>query len=146
MKRTSHARQIAMKSLFAMSLVSADLEETLAFLSAEESLIVEVTSIAREMARGTHERIDEIDRIIQAHLRRWDYSRVGNVEKAILRLAVYEMVYCPKTPVKVALNEALELGKEFTTRQSVRFINGVLDKVARQARQDGKDDKPVPSH
>jgi len=117
-----------------MDLVAADIEEILEFLRVEDSVPRDTLQVARELAKGAFTHLEEIDRLIKEHLRKWDYSRVGNVEKSILRIAVFELLHTPKTPAKVAINEALELGKQFTTWQSVRFLNAVLDKLARQIR------------
>jgi N utilization substance protein B len=134
MKKRSLARQLAMKSLFQMTLVSADLEEALEYLRDQESAARDVIDYSRRLAQGAFTHRDEIDGRIRDHLHRWDFSRVGNVEKCILRIAVYELLHESGTPTKVIINEAVELGKEFTTQQSVRFINGILDRVARTAR------------
>jgi N utilization substance protein B len=132
MNKRSLARQVAMKCLFQMHLVKADLDEALQYFKEQESLADDVLAYAHTLASGAYTHRDEIDGIIRRHLHKWDYDRVGNVEKAILRLGVFELSRQPNTPPKVALNEAVELAKEYTTQKSVRFVNGVLDNVARE--------------
>lgn len=129
MKKRTQSRQVAMKCLFQMTLVGADLEEALEYFHSEEGVPTDVLDFARELAHGAHIHREQIDNTMRPHVEGWDYERIGHVEKAILRLAVYELLFRPDIPRKVTLNEAIELGKEFTTSQSVRFLNGVLDAV-----------------
>ena len=77
--------------------------------------------------------LSEIDEQINGASKGWKTSRMSKVDLAILRLAVYEMSYDEKIPVKVAINEAIELGKAFGGEESAHFINGILGKLAKQA-------------
>ena len=143
MNKRSLARQIAMQCLYQMDLVKADLDEALEYFKETESTPDDVLVLARGYADGAFTHRDEIDNIIRRHLHRSDFERVGKVEKAILRLGVHELLHRSDTPSKVALNEAVELAKEFTTQKSVRFVNGVLDQVAKELRPaGGKKPKP----
>lgn len=81
-------------------------------------------------ARAIAERADEIDGIINEHTTGWKTSRMNKVDLSILRLAVYEMKWDEDVPVKVAINEAVELGKRFSGDEGPSFINGVLGKLA----------------
>lgn len=79
------------------------------------------------------EHVEEIDRMLNETSEGWKTSRMGKVDLAILRLAVYEMFFDEEVPVGVAINEAVELGKRFGTDDSSSFINGILGKLARKA-------------
>lgn len=79
------------------------------------------------------EHLEEIDRMLNETSEGWKTSRMGKVDLAILRLAVYEMFYDEDVPVGVAINEAVELGKRFGTDDSSSFINGILGKLAKKA-------------
>ena len=140
MNKRSQARQIAMQVLYQMDLVKADLDDALVYFQDQENTGEDVLVLARTLADGAFSHREQIDNIIRRHLHKWDYDRVGKVEKAILRLGVYELLHQAKVPSKVALNEAIELAKEFTTQKSVRFVNGVLDNCAKEIRP-----KPAPS-
>ncbi|GAB4317005.1 MAG: hypothetical protein Kow0074_05320 [Candidatus Zixiibacteriota bacterium] len=72
---------------------------------------------------------EEIDRTIRNHAQKWDFGRIGQIEKNILRLSIAELRYCLDTPPKVAINEALELAKDYVGDHSLAFINGILDRV-----------------
>lgn len=71
----------------------------------------------------------EIDRIIDKYSENWRVERMNIVDRNILRLAVYELIYCQDIPPKVTLNEAIELGKKYGTEESGSFINGILDRI-----------------
>jgi len=86
---------------------------------------------------GTVEYIDILDEKIQKHLESWDYTKIGKVEKAILRLASYEIII-EKTDKAIIINEAIELAKELADDNSPKFINGVLDAIAKEAIQKDK--------
>lgn len=82
------------------------------------------------LVAGVVENIEEIDRIIGQASLNWRIERMAMVDRNILRLATYELMAVRETPVKVVLNEAIELGKKYGTEESSAFVNGVLDKVA----------------
>lgn len=75
---------------------------------------------------GVKEHQDELDSIIEKHLKRWTVNRIAKTDLVILRLALFEMLYISDIPAKVSLNEALEIAKTFSDDESRRFINGVL--------------------
>lgn len=79
---------------------------------------------------GVKEHISEIDEMIAAAAKGWTIDRMSKVDLAILRLAIYEMKYSEETPVSVAVNEAVELAKKFSSDQAPAFINGILGKLA----------------
>ena len=81
-------------------------------------------------AEGIAEKVDEIDQIINENTTGWKTSRMNKVDLSILRLAVYEMKWDEDVPVKVAINEAVELAKRFSGEEGPAFINGVLGKIA----------------
>lgn len=77
------------------------------------------------------ERLEDIDRCIEENLRGWSLHRLARVDRAILEVAVYEMLFIPSIPHQVSINEALEIAKRFSNQESARFINGVLASVYR---------------
>ena len=133
MNKRSQARQIAMQCLYQMDLVKADLDDALEYFKQQDTA-EDVLDLARPLADGAFSHREQIDNILRRHLHRSDFERLGKVEKAILRLGVYELLHQLAVPPKVALNEAVELAKEFTTQKSVRFVNGVLDNCAKELR------------
>lgn len=84
---------------------------------------------ATALIEGVSEHQSEIDALISAHSEQWRAERLAEVDLAVLRLAVYEMCFCDDIPVAVAIDEAVELAKEYSTQDSSRFVNGVLSGV-----------------
>jgi transcription antitermination protein NusB len=95
-----------------------------------------VRAFAEELFSGTVSRLAEIDPLISESAEHWRLSRMAVVDRLILRLAVYELLYSPQTPAAVIINEALELARTFSEDEAVRFVNGILDRVRRKVRKE----------
>ena len=94
----------------------------------------EARSFAASLVRGAKTQQAKIDAIIAESTEHWDLERMAVVDRNILRMAVYELLYEPGVPAKVAINEVIEIAKKFGTAESSRFINGVLDRIHRELR------------
>jgi len=81
------------------------------------------------LIRGTIEHRDECDKIIKQHAKNWDLHRIAAVDRNVMRLAIYEMLYRDDIPPVVSINEAVDIAKKFSTQDSGKFVNGILDKV-----------------
>lgn len=92
---------------------------------------------ARSLVHGVVSHMDELDATIARFSRHWKISRIANVDLTILRLGVFEMLHVPDVPVRVAINEAIELAKDFGDDNSRNFINGILDGVAKNLNTQG---------
>ena len=79
--------------------------------------------------KGVHAHQEEVDEIITRHLMHWKLERLTRTDRGLLRMAVFEMKFNPDIPEKVAINEAVEIGKKFGGEESSRFLNGVLDAI-----------------
>lgn len=88
---------------------------------------------AREIVDGVVDHQDEIDELISSYAQGWTIERMPNVDRAVLRLASWEMLYNPEVPSAVAIDEAIELAKLYSTEDSARFVNGVLGKISQHA-------------
>lgn len=86
---------------------------------------------AEEIIKGTIEKLQEIDQLIQSNTTGWAKERIAKVDLAILRLALYEILFRDDIPDSVAINEAIELAKKYSTDDSGSFVNGVLGKIVR---------------
>jgi N utilization substance protein B len=84
---------------------------------------------ANDLLRGTLEKKAEIDAKITSLADNWDFARLAVVDRNILRLALYEMLFRPEIPPVVSINEAIEIAKKFSTAESGKFVNGLLDRV-----------------
>jgi transcription antitermination protein NusB len=127
------AREIALQILYQMDMGSVqlkDLEENfLPGVSATEAAKI----MALLMARNTWENLAEIDRHLRDLAENWDLARMASVDRNILRLAAYEIIYDPEIPKSVAINEAIEIVKKFSTEESSKFVNGILDKLEKKS-------------
>ena len=94
--------------------------------------IGEIQPFARELLDHALGRLTEIDKMLAAALQNWDLRRLGAVDRAILRLAVAEMLTRPDIPPAVTINEAIEIARSLATAESARFANGVLDRVRKE--------------
>ena len=84
---------------------------------------------ADPLIRGTLEHRDEADDVIKKHAKNWELHRIAAVDRNILRLAIYEMLHRDDIPPVVSINEAVDIAKKFSTQDSGKFVNGILDKV-----------------
>jgi N utilization substance protein B len=102
------------------------------FWSERTDLEDSVRGFADDLFRAGMERSGEIDSVIEKHAENWRMERMAAVDRNLLRTAVAEFIAYPKTPKPVIINEALEIARKFSTPESVTFINGVLDSIARE--------------
>lgn len=91
--------------------------------------------LAELLVRGTAEQLDKIDPVISDASAHWRLERLAIIDRLILRLAVYELLFMPGTPHAVIINEALELARTFSTEDAVKFVNGVLDGIRKTVRE-----------
>ncbi|HHY30998.1 MAG TPA: transcription antitermination factor NusB [Syntrophaceticus sp.] len=130
------AREIALQVLFQVDLVDAEPYSALDYLLKEHTVPDDTAVFIRSLVKGTLEHLFEIDDYIERYAIEWDLSRMANVDRNILRMGLYEMLYCQGTPLNVAINEALELAKTFSHEEAPRFINGILGKIAEEMNGD----------
>jgi len=127
------ARIIALQALFEVDCVGHDAEESCERLLTEAALSEEGAAFVRELVRGVLTNREKIDSIIQKHAPAWPVAQLAIIDRNILRIAVFEIVLNNSVPVKVAINEAVELAKMFGSDNSSKFINGVLGSVSAQS-------------
>lgn len=103
-------------------------------LPGERGLVAE--ELTMSLLVGVEEHRDGIDSAITRHARGWEMDRMPAIDRAILRLGVYELAHRPDVPIAVVIDEAVEIAKKFSTDDSGRFVNGVLAAVAREVRSE----------
>lgn len=86
------------------------------------------------LVRGVHERRSELDAAIAAAAEHWSLERMAVVDRVLLRIGAYELAHCPEVPRAVAISEAVELAKRYSTEESGSFVNGVLSRLAAELR------------
>ncbi len=128
------SRQIAMQSLFEWDFngQSGDLKEIIEHSLAEFPHAAEGKVFVLELAEGVVKHIKEIDEIIVKHAPEWPIDQTPLVDRNVLRVGVYEMCFLKAVPPKVAIDEAVELGKSFGGESSGKFVNGVLGAIYKE--------------
>ena len=123
-------RELALQALYQMELSGDTSPAALeSFLSHFEGN-ARAKEFARRLVSGVAAHKEEIDRIIERSAEHWKLHRMAKVDLTILRMATYELLFCPDIPLNVSLDEAIEIGKRYGSGDSATFINGVLDQVA----------------
>jgi len=123
------ARELALQILYSMDMLGDDTDELFDGLGELVSPKQAPSNFCRRLVRGVIDHRSDLDRIIEAHSSNWKVYRMSGVDRNILRLAAFEMLYCEDIPAKVSINEAIEMGKKFGTDETGPFVNGVLDAV-----------------
>ena len=129
------SRAIALQALYEIDSVGRKAEAVVERLLAEGGLSEENNVFVRELVGGVVQNQDEIDRHIQKFAPAWPVEQIAMIDRNILRLAIFEILYHNKVPIKVAISEAVELAKSFGSESSSKFVNGVLGAVSAIARQ-----------
>jgi N utilization substance protein B len=145
----TRARECALQALYQLDTSGGSAEQALSGLFAHfEEVDADARSFAEELVRGVTSERPAIDEIIQRYSQNWKLERMARVDRNVLRLGVFELLRCAEVPVRVTLNEAVELGKKFGSEESSAFVNGVLDRIAHgkemaqaapKTERDGKD-------
>lgn len=124
MKRRE-AREKALQTLFQMDNTGLTLDEAIIHVNEGKS-----NEFFEGLVRGTVENMAEIDEALRGKIENWSLDRLPKIERTILRMSLYELLYMKDAPAKVVMNEAIELSKLYGDEQSSRFVNGVLSKFS----------------
>lgn len=130
MKSRTLARVVALQTLYELDLTNHSLGTTLEDRAKENELEENQYEFAMALVKGVRENSQKLDELITAHAPEWPLDQVAVVDRNILRMALWELAVYKKTPLKVGINEAVELAKSFGTDSSPRFVNGVLGSLA----------------
>jgi N utilization substance protein B len=129
------AREMALKILFQVDLVHCNVNEASSYTFQIEDIrkpdddFDAITSFCLELVKGVLPNLSEIDALIEKHANNWTLDRMANIDRNILRIAIYEIVFVDNIPKSVSINEAVELAKKYSTENSFGFVNGVLGKI-----------------
>lgn len=126
------ARENVLKILYQVEILGDDLNSVLdRYWDASPTFDDTIKKFANELVKGIAERKDELDEVIKNKLKNWNFERVAIIDRNILRMGVYEIMFREDIPDSVSINEAIEIAKKYGDQESSRFINGILDKVAK---------------
>ena len=135
MRVRTRARELALQFLFMLDLQGpayrAELDSFLNEALAGKPGAQEAIDYVRRLVDGVILRREGIDTLLREAARNWDLERMAVVDRNALRIGTYELLYEEQIPMKVAINEAIELGKRYSTEASGSFINGILDRIRR---------------
>jgi len=118
-----------MQALFQADVPNSDVQKSIDMLLEEGSFIEETKEFSRKLVSGTSSKLEEIDRVIKEYSKNWSFDRISSVDKSILRLSIYELLYLKENPPSVVINEALEMAKKYSDEVSAKFINGILGAI-----------------
>jgi N utilization substance protein B len=118
-----------MQMLFQWELGGHSPEHVVSSFLHAQKIDPEVEAFARSLFEGTVSEVEALDRRVRAQAEHWRLERMAAVDRNLLRVALYELLHCPQTPPAVVINEALEIARRFSGKDSVEFVNGVLDAI-----------------
>ena len=145
MKPRTRARSLALQALYEIDLTGHPAEEVLELRFKEIQLDDELVEFARKLVRGILPLRTELDAYTSEHAPEWPIEQVSVIDRNLIRMAVWEFAVDGETPVKVAINEAVELAKRFGSESSSRFVNGVLGSLADRRQEIGRALAPHPA-
>ena len=137
------AREIAMQALFYMDMRNDVSNEMLERFCGNFSPSPKTQPFFFKLVNGVMGTKDELDDLIERFSKNWDIKRMSGVDRNVMRIAVFELIYCDDIPPKVSINEAVDVGKKFGTEESGAFINGILDSIRSDLEQKGMLKKEV---
>src|SRR3989338_2606110 len=147
MRNRTKSRECALQMLYQVDIRHADPKQVIEeFWQAEAQVADDVKSYANQLVEGARQRLTDIDGVISAHADNWNLKRMAVIDRNILRLGAFELLYLDYVPAKVCINEAIELAKRFGDTESGKFINGILDANYKKRQAPSQDRCPPPPH
>ncbi len=138
MKPRTRARSLALQALYEIDLTEHPMESVLELRMKERELDADLADFACRIVRGVHPLRKLLDAYIAEHAPEWPIEQVSVIDRNLIRMAVWEFAVNGETPVKVAINEAVELAKRYGSDSSSRFVNGVLGSLADRRQEIGR--------
>jgi N utilization substance protein B len=130
------SREAALQMLYLVDVSGMDLDKIPVAVLSDEPMAPKTLDFARHLASGVVGEWDRIDQLIRRQAHNWEMSRMAAIDRCILRLASFELLKEHETPINVVINEAIEIAKKYSTAESSRFVNGILDKI-KEERKNG---------
>lgn len=128
--RRHRGRRLALRVLFELEGTTKDAAETLRYQAQDEQAPADVSGYAEQLVYGTLRNLDDIDAAISAASLNWRLEDIGKVERAVLRLGTFELLFEPDVPSAVAIDECIELSRTYAGDEAAPFVNGVLGRIA----------------
>lgn len=125
----TQAREMAMQALNQLDVQGDGVFDNLEEFFSDQADDAEAVKLALKWTRGAWENVEACDGFITEAAVKWEVSRLSQIDKSVLRLATYQLRFCPDVPAKVVINEAIEIAKKYSSAQAPGFVNGVLDSI-----------------
>jgi N utilization substance protein B len=129
LRRRRKSREYALQVLFQLNITKQEAVKALSQFQEHFSSDGEADEFLKHLVLGVLEHRQELDRLIEQYSENWRLDRINIIERNILRMALFELLYCEEIPPKVTINEAIDLGKRYGSGDSGGFINGILDRI-----------------
>jgi transcription antitermination factor NusB len=132
MRKRSQSREFALQILYQIDITRDDFQKAWDsyWVSSDEQDVEEaVKEFSLALVKGVSDNLNAIDLKISEYAKNWELERMAVVDRNILRLGAYEILFCGDIPPKVSINEAVELAKKYSDVQAGKFVNGILDKI-----------------
>ena len=135
MSSRRRAREVALKTLYQIEITESPWQKLFQENSQQDNLDKISQEFARNLVQKVLEHQEKLDNLIKAKLEHWDFERVNIMDKNVLRIALAEMLFFPEIPVKVSMDEAIELAKKYSYTEAGAFVNGILDAIAKSSKE-----------
>ena len=129
MRRRRKSREFALQALYQLNITKQDATSLLAQFQKYFLPDGEADEFLRRLVIGVLNHYEELDRLIEKYSENWSLDRIDVIDRNILRMALFELLYCQEIPPKVTINEAVDLAKRYGSEDSGSFINGILDRI-----------------
>jgi N utilization substance protein B len=129
LRKRRKSREYALQVLFQLNITKQGAIKALSQFQEHFSSDGEADEFLKRLVLGVLEHRQELDRLIEQYSENWSLDRINIIERNILRMALFELLYCEEIPPKVTINEAIDLGKRYGSGDSGGFINGILDRI-----------------
>jgi transcription antitermination factor NusB len=147
MRKRTKAREFALQVLYQLDIRRGENDDLLLgdLWSQEEAVGGQIRSEIKEFAvllvKGVMQHIKDIDIVISRYAENWELERMAVIDRNIIRMAAFELLYLQDIPPKVSINEAVDIAKKYNSIESGKFVNGILDKINKKERQKGEGEK-----
>lgn len=129
MRKRTFARELTLQMLYLLDIRGAEAVDYIDGYLKEQTDDPEVASYAKELIMGYWERKEEIDAKIEGVAKNWVLKRMALIDRNVIRMAAYELLFCDDVPAPVVINEAIDIVKKFSSKHSGQFVNGILDNI-----------------
>lgn len=135
MSSRRRSREIALRTLYQVDITDFDWHKLLQENASQERLDKSNLEFVSKLIETVLEHQEKLDSLIKEKLEHWDFERVSLMDKNVLRMALAEMLYFPEIPIKVSMDEAIELAKKYSYAEAGSFVNGILDAIAKSNKE-----------